>query len=95
MNPIRTFHYVYVLQNSVGGWYTGCTSDLKKRMKEHADGKSQYTKHRGPYQLAYYEACININDAYRRERYLKTGMGKRYIKNRLKSYMEGGVDESR
>lgn len=50
-------------------------------------GKSQYTKMRGPYQLIYYEACQNIKDAYARERYLKTGMGKRYLNNRMKNYL--------
>jgi len=36
-----------------------------------------------------YTGCtngLNKDDAYRRERYLKTGMRKRYIKNRLKSH---------
>ena len=91
MSPVRTFHYVYILQGNVGNWYTGCTSDLKKRLKEHHDGKSNYTKHRGPYQLIYYEACLNSSDAYRRERYLKTGMGKRYLKNRLKQQLYGAL----
>jgi len=35
----------------------------------------------------YYEACHNKNDAYAREKYLKTGMGKRYLKNRLKRFL--------
>lgn len=96
MNPVRTnnkpvstrvngpFHYVYVLQNSEGNFYTGCTKDLKKRYEEHNDGKSKYTKFRGPYRLIYYEACLNKDDSFRREKYLKTGLGKRYIRNRVK-----------
>lgn len=91
MSPVRAFHYVYVLQNSSLKWYTGCTSDLKTRVKEHNDGKSRYTKTRGPYQLIYYEACMNKEDAFRREKYLKTGMGKRYLKNRLKQFFEGAL----
>jgi len=89
MNPVRTLYYVYLLQNTKGTWYTGCTSDLKKRLVEHGEGKSLYTKDRGPYRLIYFEASLNRNDAFRRERYLKTGMGKRYLKNRLKSQLEG------
>jgi putative endonuclease len=88
MNPVRAFHYVYVLQNIYGDFYTGCTSDLKKRYSEHMNGLSKYTKSRGPYKLIYYEACLDKNDAFRREKYLKTGMGKRYIKNRLKVNLE-------
>lgn len=86
MNPVRTFQYVYVLQNKQGEYYTGCTSDLKKRYEEHVEGKSTYTRNRGPYELVYYEACLNKSDAYRREKYLKTGMGKRYLRNRIKSF---------
>lgn len=91
MYPVRAFHYVYVLQSAASLWYTGCTSDLKKRIKEHNEGRSTYTKNRGPYKLIYYEACLNKADAYRREKYLKTGMGKRYVKNRLKQYFEGAL----
>lgn len=79
--------YVYVLQNNSGQFYTGCTSDLKKRLEQHNTGKSEFTKYRGPYELIYYEACLNVKDAYAREKYLKTGMGKRYLKNRLKRYI--------
>lgn len=79
--------YVYVLQNQSGQFYTGCTSDLKKRLVQHNTGKSEFTKYRGPYELIYYEACLNVKDAYAREKYLKTGMGKRYLKNRLKRYI--------
>ena len=85
MHPVRAFQYVYVLQNELGFLYTGCTSNLKKRITQHQDGKSEYTKNRGPYNLIYYEACLNKDDAYRRERYLKTGMGKRYLRNRLRT----------
>ena len=81
--------YVYVLQNQSGQFYTGCTSDLKKRLVQHNTGKSEFTKYRGPYELIYYEACLNVKDAYAREKYLKTGMGKRYLKNRLKRYIIG------
>jgi putative endonuclease len=79
--------YVYVLINNKGQFYTGCTSDLKKRITQHNSGQSQFTSHHGPYELIYYEACVNIKDAYTREKYLKSGMGKRYIKNRLKEYL--------
>lgn len=88
MNPVRDkFFYVYVLQSlSNLQWYTGCTNNLRKRLDEHNSGKSSYTSHRGPYRLIYYEACLNEKDAYAREKYLKSGMGKRYLKNRMKRF---------
>ena len=81
--------YVYILRGiNSGRWYTGCTGDLRKRFKEHNKGKSLYTK-RDTYKLIYYEACENRKDAFTREKYLKTGMGKRYLKNRLKNFLSG------
>lgn len=80
--------YVYVLRSSKSGeLYTGLASDLRKRLTEHESGKSSYTKGRGPYKLIYYEACMNPGDASAREKYLKTGMGKRYLKNRNKRFL--------
>jgi len=91
MNPVRDltgFHYVYLLQSKKDGlWYTGCTNDLRKRLAEHSSGQASYTKNRGPFSLIYYEACRTAEDAYRREKYLKTGIGKRYIRNRLKRFL--------
>jgi len=39
--------------------------------------------------IVYYEACVNREDAKKREKYLKTAWGKRYIKNRLQKYLTG------
>lgn len=79
--------YVYVLQNKNKRWYTGYTRDLRKRFNEHNSGKSKYTKWNGPYAPIYYEACLHEEDARSREKYLKSGMGKRYVKNRLKRFL--------
>lgn len=68
-------------------WYTGFTSNLRKRLWQHNNGKSQYTKGRGPFKLIYYEACCNEEDARSRELFLKSGLGKRYVKNRLKRFL--------
>lgn len=81
-------YYVYVIQSKKDGkWYTGSTNDLRRRFNEHIFGKVSSTKNRGPFLLIYYEACLNEQDAKYRERYLKSGMGKRYLKNRLKRFL--------
>lgn len=89
MIPVRDdMSYVYVLRNTNNGrFYTGCTSDLRKRLLEHEAGRTKTTKNSGPYELIYYEACISSEDAYMREKHLKTGMGKRYLKNRVKRFL--------
>ena len=82
------FYYTYVLQSQKSGnFYTGYTNDLRKRFKEHNEGKSEYTKGRGPYRLIYYEACLDEQDSKTRELYLKGGKGKRYLKSRLKRFL--------
>ncbi|OHA24608.1 MAG: excinuclease ABC subunit C [Candidatus Taylorbacteria bacterium RIFCSPHIGHO2_02_FULL_43_32b] len=80
--------YTYILKsNKNDQLYTRYTTDLRKRFKEHNEGLSTYTKSRGPYELIYYEACLDELDARSRELYLKTGRGKRYIKSRLKHFL--------
>ena len=80
--------YVYVLVSKKDKrWYTGMTNDLRKRFKEHTDGLSKHTKSRRPFRLIYYEASFNQADARSRELYLKSGMGKRYLRNRLKRFL--------
>lgn len=90
MNPVRAnaTQYVYVLLSQKDGhFYTGCTGDLRKRLIEHRQAAVCSTKGRGPFKLIYYEACLNMKDAFAREKYLKTGMGKRYLINRLKRFL--------
>ncbi|MCL5676123.1 MAG: GIY-YIG nuclease family protein [Patescibacteria group bacterium] len=80
--------YVYVLKSLKDlNWYTGSTNNLKRRFIEHNNGESFSTKHRRPFILIYYEACINEEDARTREKYLKTAWGKRYLKSRLHKYL--------
>jgi putative endonuclease len=83
-------HYVYVLHSeSDRMFYTGCTADLKARLEDHSAGRVPATKLRRPLRLVYYEASDSALDAFRRERYLKTSYGKRYLKNRLRAYFTG------
>ena len=80
--------YTYIIQSKKDGhWYTGITDDLRKRLSLHNSGKVPSTQNRAPFEIIYYEACKNQNDAVAREKYLKSGMGKRYLKNRLKRFL--------
>jgi len=81
-------YYVYVLKDRNNGFYTGYCSDLKKRLNEHKNGKVFATKAKLPVELVYYEACLNKYDAVKREKYLKSGPGKKYLKQRLKNYLK-------
>ena len=81
-------YYVHVLQSAADGqFYAGATPALKKRYKQPCDGQVRSTEGRCPLKPVYYEGCMARDDAIRRERYLQTGMAKRYLRNRLRSYL--------
>jgi putative endonuclease len=83
-------YYSYVLQSEKDNeFYIGFTKDLKLRFERHEKGLVESTKNRRPLKLIYYEACLNQKDATKREKYLKTYNGKRFLHNRLKSYLTG------
>jgi putative endonuclease len=81
-------HYVYVLRSLKDrGFYIGYSANLRKRFSEHVTGGSLATSHRGPWQLIYYEAYLNQADALGRERYLKSGAGRRFLNAQLRHYL--------
>jgi putative endonuclease len=84
------YYYTYVLRSlKDGNLYVGFSSNLINRLKAHNAGLVHSTKSRIPFELIYWEGCLNRIDATKREKYLKTAWGKRYIKNRLKTYLTG------
>ncbi|QQG45755.1 MAG: GIY-YIG nuclease family protein [Candidatus Sungiibacteriota bacterium] len=82
---------VYLLSSKkTGRWYIGSSRDLRKRILSHNLGNSISTKHGIQWKLVYCEIGLNKNDARAREKYLKSGMGRRYLKNRLKFFFAQG-----
>ncbi|MFA5103848.1 MAG: GIY-YIG nuclease family protein [Candidatus Margulisiibacteriota bacterium] len=74
----------YVLRSLKDGkLYTGFTGDLEARVKLHNDGFVKATNSRRPFKLIYYEACEAKSDAMNREKQLKTGFGRAYLKRRI------------
>lgn len=81
------FYYNYVIQSTKNGsLYVGYTTNLRQRLKEHNQGLIKSTRPYKPWKLIYYEACLDEEDAKRRELYLKTSQGQRLLKRRLKEY---------
>jgi len=81
-------HYTYVLHSDKDGrFYIGATSDLRSRISAHEKGRVRSTSYRRPVRLVYYEGCLSPDDAYRRERYLKSGRGGRYLRQRLFTWL--------
>ena len=80
--------YTYVLLSEKDNrFYTGCTNDVEKRLRDHNKGRVPSTAYRVPLKLIYYEACLDRSDAIRRERFLKTGKGKQFLKKRLAGFL--------
>jgi putative endonuclease len=78
------FYYTYVLKSIKDRkLYVGWTNDLKSRINEHNSGKVMATKGRVPLELIYFEACLSREKAIKREKQLKTGFGRAYLKRRL------------
>jgi putative endonuclease len=85
-------YYVYVLKSEKDKFfYTGFTDNLERRLEEHNQGMQISTQSRIPFKVIYYECCLNKDDAIAREKYLKSGMGKKYIRNRLQKFLESDL----
>ena len=78
------FYYTYVLVSGIdNSFYTGWTNNLKERVIKHNKGLVQATKNRRPFKLIYFEACLSKENAIAREKQLKSGFGRAYLKRRL------------
>ncbi|TES90931.1 MAG: GIY-YIG nuclease family protein [Candidatus Cloacimonadota bacterium] len=83
------FYYVYVLFSLKDNkFYIGFTNDIKRRMREHNQGKNPSTSYRLPLELIYYEAHLNKEDVRRRERYFKTTKGKTTLRQLLRESLK-------
>lgn len=81
------FH-VYVIRSQLSGKiYIGQTSDLEKRLAFHNDPTNKLTLHTkrnaGPWVLAYSEEYASRSEAVAREKFLKSGAGRKFLKYRL------------
>ena len=86
---ISNWHYVYVLlSDRDGGFYMGYTTNLQERLKKHNAKDNFSTKYRTPLSYIYVEACLNEKDAKRREDYLKTTQGQRFLKLRIREFLK-------
>jgi putative endonuclease len=80
--------YVYVLYSfTYNKFYIGFSNDLRQRVTDHKKGKVHTTARLGEFELCYYEACKSKKDAAARERQLKTGFGRGYLRKRLADYL--------
>ncbi len=79
-------YYVYLIKSIKHDIsYIGCTNNLSKRLTEHNNGDSEFTKKYLPWKLIYFEGYRSEVDAYSREKSLKRyAQGLRRLKERLR-----------
>src|SRR3989338_1490130 len=77
-------HYIYIIRSDKdGGYYTGLTSDLDRRVREHNKSDTKSTRSRKPWRIVYSEAYATLKEARAREKYLKSGVGRELRKKLL------------
>lgn len=82
------FHFVYVLESEIdNSWYIGYTTDPTRRLKDHNTSKNASTKAKKPWNILYFEAYRSKQDALGREKFLKSGSGRTYLKKQMVHYI--------
>jgi putative endonuclease len=77
--------YIYVLKSlKYGNRYVGSTENINKRLMEHNNGKCRYTSGRQPWKLIYFENFGTRNEVLLREKFLKSGQGRKFLDSILK-----------
>ncbi len=75
--------WVYVLLDRNGRFYVGITSRLRRRIAEHNSGRTPADRSRGPFRLLHREAFASYPDARKREKWLKSGVGREWLQAEL------------
>ncbi|MCK5095811.1 MAG: GIY-YIG nuclease family protein [Candidatus Pacebacteria bacterium] len=75
-------HYVYATRSNEKNYiYVGLTNCVERRFNEHNLGYVRKTKYYSPFTLIYSEECKTRNSARKREKYLKRGFGREFLKS--------------
>lgn len=80
---LKEMFTVYVLKDAAGKFYKGMTNNLERRLKEHYLGKTITTRRMKDASLVYKEEYESFSEARKRELYLKSAAGRRFLKNKL------------
>ena len=74
--------YVYAISSQIKKYiYVGLTSDLQKHVQQHNKGKEKTTRPYHPFNLKFSEVFSTRGEARKREIYLKSGIGKEFLKS--------------
>ena len=83
---------VYVIESLTDQtWYTGMALDALNRLQEHNSGKNRFTKGHRPWKIIYTELQLDWETARKREKYLKSAAGKKWLKKFLADNERGSL----
>jgi len=84
--PRPDVFFVYVIECAGGSHYIGQTADIRQRWSQHKAGTAaEWTKKHKPLKIAHYEEVASREDAVEREKWLKTGFGRKWVKSEIKA----------
>ena len=79
-------YFLYIIQSDKDGtYYVGSTQDIKDRLARHNQGRSNYTRNRGPWEVVYFEEYSRRVDAVKREKAIKNRKRRDYIESLVKA----------
>jgi predicted GIY-YIG superfamily endonuclease len=82
-------YYVYVILCENNSLYIGQTNNLQTRWKQHRQGKGAlWTKNHTPIKIVHLEEFDTIKEAVKREKDLKTGFGRKWLKKLVASKLK-------
>lgn len=85
----RSMFYVYAMESTkIGTLYVGFSKDPRKRLAKHNRRENISTKNGIPWKLIYLEGYLDKGDALSREKFLKSGSGRKFLKKQLKNYRQ-------
>ena len=80
-------YHTYIIKSLEGYHYTGMTENLVHRLKQHNDKTlSFWTKRGTDWKLIYSEEFVNKTAALKREKWLKSGVGREFLKKNVLDY---------
>ena len=77
--------FVYILQNDIDKINIGQTNNLDSRLDRHNSNQCKFTKNKGPWRIIFSESFETRSEAMNREKFLKSGKGREWIKINVKS----------
>lgn len=84
--------YTYVIwSEKIKSRYTGSTRDIAKRLEEHNQLKNRYTKRGYQWKVVLVEECETVTLARKRESFLKSGAGRKWLDLNYPEYTRKGA----